>query len=195
MFWRAKRLWPGDPQFSVDSFGELPSVYVLDAIKEGQELRRRELHESEIGVANLTALMANVNRDAKKVREPYKATDFCFFATADDRNDPDAVNASAYFELIEKGLLPAWALFVFSEMKKAKSELPAPEPVAAFGDGFILLAPKPANGGMTGLLMAEKRVSGRVIEVTLNRMKLKVTVPEFDEMLLAREDVFVGING
>lgn len=195
LFWRAKRLWPGDPQFSTDNFGELPSTYVLQAIKQGQELRRRELHEGEIGVANLTALMANINRDAKKNKTAYKAADFCFFASAGERNDPDEINAAAYFELIEKRLLPSWALFVFSEMKKAKSSLPAPEPIAALGDGFILLAPQPANGGMTGLLMAEKRVSGQAIVVKLNRMKLRVTVPEFDEMFLAREDVFVSVQG
>lgn len=107
----------------------------------------------------------------------------------------DAINASAYFELLDKKLLPSWALFVFAEMKKVKSDMPAPEPVAAIGDGFILLAPQPVNGGMEGLLMAEQRVSGQVVEVTLGRMKLKVNVPEFEEMILAREDVFVGVNG
>lgn len=195
MFWRAKRLWPGDPQFSVDAFGELPSFYVLNAIKQGQELRRRELHEREIGVANLTALMANINRDAKKVKNPYKASDFCFFASAQDRNDPDEINASAYFELIETQQLPAWALFVFSEMKSIRTDLPAPDPVAAIGDGFILLAPEPVNGGMSGLLIAEHRVSGQKLRVSIGRTKVSVIVPEFSEMLLAREDVFVSVDG
>lgn len=195
LFWRAKRLWPGDPQFSPDSFGELPSHYVLQAIKNGQELRRRELHEGEIGVANLTALTANINRDAKKNKTPYKASDFCFFASAGEKNDPDEINAAAYFGLIESKQLPPWALFVFSDMKRMKSSLPAPDPVAAIGDGFVLLAPQPVNGGMEGLLMAEQRVSGQVIEVKLGRMKLKVAVPEFEEMLLAREHVFVSVHG
>ena len=146
-------------------------------------------------MANLTALTANLNRDPKKVKTPYKASDFCFFANAGEKNDPDEINAAAYFDLIENKLLPAWALFVFSDMKKMKSSIPAPDPVAALGDGFVLLAPQPVNGGMEGLLIAEKRVSGQVIEVTLGRMKVKVTVPEFEEMLLAREDIFVGIQG
>lgn len=191
----AKRLWPGDPQFSTETFGGLPSTYVLQAIKHGQELRRRELHEAEIGVANLTALTANLNRDPKKTKTPFKASDFCFFANATEKNDPDEINASAYFELIEKKLLPSWALFVFSEMKKMKSSIPAPDPVAAIGDGFILLAPRPVNGGMEGLLIAQRRASGQVIDVTLGRMKAKATVPDFEEMFLAREDVFVSVNG
>jgi hypothetical protein len=146
-------------------------------------------------VANLTALTANLNRDAKKNKTPYKAADFCFFATAEDKNDPDEINAAAYFELIDSKQLPAWALFVFSEMKKMKSSTPAPDPVAAIGDGFILLAPEPVNGGMEGLLIAEKRVSGQVIDVTIGRLKVQAIVPEFEEMLLAREHVFVGVKG
>lgn len=191
----AKRLWPGDPQFSVDLFGELPSLYVLQAVAKGHELRRRELHEQEIGVANLTALTANLNRDPKKVKSPYKPHDFCFFAAKTDGNDPDAINAAAYFHLIDKQQLPTWALFVFGEMKKAKSSIPAPDPVAAIGDGFILLAPQPVNGGIEGLLIAKKSVSGRVIEAKLGRMRIKVNVPDFEEMLLARENVFIGVNG
>ena len=191
----AKRLWPGDPQFSVDLFGELSSTYVLRAIKKGHELRRRELHEQELGVANLTALTANMNRDPKKTKQPYSPHDFCFFADASDGNDPDAINASAYFDLIDNKQLPPWALFVFAEMKKMRSSLPAPDPVAATGDGFILLAPSPVNGGMEGLLIAQQKVSGQTIEVRLGRMKLKVNVPQFEEMLLAREQVFVSVNG
>jgi len=146
-------------------------------------------------VANLTALTANLNRDAKKVKTPYKAADFCFFAVASDKNDPDEINASAYFELLERKQLPPWALFVFAEMKKMKGGTPAPDPVAAIGDGFILLAPEPVNGGMSGLLIAQQKVSGQVLDVKLGQMNLKVTCPEFEEMLLAREDIFVGVNG
>lgn len=191
----AKRLWPGDPQFSVDEFGELSSTYVLRAIKKGHELRRRELHEQEMGVANLTALTANINRDAKKTKTPFKPHDFCFFAEATDGNDVDEINAAAYFDLVEKKLLPAWALFVFAEMKKMKGLTPAPDPVAAIGDGFILLAPQLVNGGMEGLLIAEKRVSGKIVEAKLGRVSVKVTIPQFGEMLLAREHVFVSVNG
>ena len=139
--------------------------------------------------------MANVNRDQKKVRTPYKPKDFCFYATTADLNNPDELNAAAYFELIEQNLLPSWALFVFSEMKRMKSGMPAPEPLAAIGDGFVLLVPEPVNGGMKGLLIAQKRVSGEVIKTKLGRMELSVTVPDFEEMLLAREDVFVSVNG
>jgi hypothetical protein len=80
-------------------------------------------------------------------------------------------------------------------MKRIKTDVAAPDPVAAIGDGFILLAPEPVNGGMSGLLMAEHRVSGKKIKVTVGNTKVSVTVPEFEEMLLAREDVFVSVNG
>ena len=82
--------------FSRDTFGTAPATFVLKAVREGQQLRRRELHEQELPVANLTALMANINRDSKKNRTAYKPTDFCFFSELEDRNDPDAINAAAY---------------------------------------------------------------------------------------------------
>jgi hypothetical protein len=139
--------------------------------------------------------MANVNRDPKKTKTPYKPADFCFFASKQERNDPDEINAAAYFALIENKQLPAWALFVFGDMKGLQGSMAPPEPVAAIGDGFILLAPEPVNGGIEGLLIAQQKASGRVLEATLGRIKVKVTVPEFEEMLLAREHVFVSVNG
>ena len=42
MYWKARRLWPGDPMFSPDTFGELSATYVIRAVRHGQELRRRE---------------------------------------------------------------------------------------------------------------------------------------------------------
>jgi hypothetical protein len=152
------------------------------------------LHEAEIGVANLTALTANLNRDTKKSRTPYKAADFCFFANSAERNDPDEINAAAYFALLESKQLPTWALFIYSEMKKMRTSMEAPEPLAAIGDGFLLLAPEQVNGGIEGLLIAEKRVSGQVVEIKIGRIKAKITCPEFEEMLLAREHVFVSID-
>lgn len=138
--------------------------------------------------------MANVNRDPKKTRQPYKAKDFCFFADKADRNDPDAINAAAYLQLIEEGLMPHWALFVYPEMKGMADGVPAPDPVAAIGRDFILLAPEPVNGGMEGLLIAKKSVSGKLLMVKLGRQSIKVVVPEFEESVVAREHVFVAVN-
>ena len=194
LYWRARRLWPGDPLFSPEAFGALPAHYVYEAIAQGQELRRRELHEQELGVASLSALMANINRDTKRNKQPYKPTDFCYFADKADRNDPDAINAAAYLQLVQDGLMPNWALFIYPQMKGMAEGLPAPDPVAAIGRDFILLAPEPANGGMEGLLIAKKTVSGKLLQVKLGRQSIKVIVPEFEESVVAREHVFVAVN-
>ncbi len=192
MYWRCKRYWPGDEQFSFDRFGELPVWYVVKSVIEGQRIRRKELHEMELGVANLTALTANLNRDGKKQKTPYKLTDFCFFAEAADRNDPDAEPAAAYMKLLETGDLPSWALFVYSDMKSMSGQCEAPEPLAAVGDGFVLLAPEPRNGGMEGLMLATSKVSGQEIEVQIGGHTAVVTVPDFEGTVIAREHVYVA---
>lgn len=179
--------------FSPDDFGELSTTYVLNAVRQGQELRRRELHEQELGIANLAALTANINRDPKKTKSPYRAVDFCYFADKEDLNNPDAINAAAYLKLLEDKNLPAWALFCYPQMKGMDDGVAAPNPVAAIGDGFVLLAPQPANGGMEGLLIAENRVAGQKRRAHMGRQKLWVTVPEFTETVIAREHMFVAV--
>lgn len=191
MYWRCKRFWPGDEQFSFERFGELPVWYVMKSVTEGQRIRKRELHEQELAVANLTALTANLNRDAKKQKTPYKLTDFCFFAEAEDRNDPDAEPAAAYMKLLDLGALPSWALFVYTDMKGMAGQCETPEPLAAIGDGFVLLAPQPKNGGMEGLMLATSKVSGQEIEVQIGGHAATITVPEFEGTVIAREHVYI----
>ena len=132
-----------------------------------------------------------MNRDAKKVRTPYKLTDFCFFAQAEDRNEPDGDAAAAYMKLLADGKLPSWALFVYTDMKAtAKTEAP-PKVLAAIGEGVLLLAPVPKNGGLEGLLLATAATSGKEVEVSIQGVKTTITVPEFEQSVIAREHVYV----
>ncbi len=194
MFWRCKRLWPGDPDFSAECFGEQKVGYVLAAIKNGQKFRKQELHEEELATANLTALTANLNRDAKKQKTPHKVSDFCFFADADEESRPDSAPASAFHRLIEQKRLPSWALFVFASFKGQGSAVEAPSPVAAIGEGVVVLAPEAKTGGIEGLLLATSAVSGQVVEVDVDGTKLKVAIPEFEDSIIAREHVFLTID-
>ena len=180
--------------FSPDKFGELPVQYVYEAVKHGQDLRRRELHEAELPVANLTALTANLNRDVKKNRTPYKVTEFCFYADREDRNDPDAINAAAYMALLKDGKIPAWALYIYPDMKSNAGDTAPPDDLAAIGQDFLLIAPQPVNGGMEGLLLAKQRVAGELILVKVGNTSVRVRVPEFEESVVAREYVFVGVH-
>ena len=94
-------------------------------------------------------------------------------------------------KLLDQGKLPSWALFVYSSMKVTARDAAAPEPLAAIGDGVILLAPKPKNGGMEGLLLATHRAAGKDVEVTIAGHKTTITLPDFDDSVIAREDVYV----
>ncbi len=143
-------------------------------------------------VANLTTLTANINRDSKRVKVPYKITDFCFWAGSKDRNDPDAENAAAYMKILADGQLPGWAYFVFNEMQGLDAGVTAPEPVAAIGEGVLLLAPRQKNGGLEGLLLATHAAAGRKVPVKIAGFKATISVPEFDEQVIAREDCFVA---
>ncbi len=165
----------------------------MDAIKNAQKLRRAELHEQELATANLTALTANLNRDAKKNKAPYKVSDFCFYSDAAEAR-PDSAPASAYHKLIEQKRLPSWALFVFASFKGQGAAADAPDPVAAIGEGVVILAPEAMAGGIEGLLLATSAVSGQVVEVDVDGAKFRVAVPEFEDSAIAREHVLLTIN-
>ena len=94
-------------------------------------------------------------------------------------------------KLLDQGKLPSWALFVYSSMKVTAKDASAPEPLAAIGDGVILLAPTPKNGGMEGLLLATHKVSGQDVRVTIAGHEATITLPDFEEAVIAREDVYV----
>lgn len=135
-------------------------------------------------------MTANMNRDSKKQRTPYKLTDFCFFATELDKNSPDNEPAAAYMKLLDQGKLPNWALFVYPDMKATGKEGTPPAILAAMGEDVILLAPVPKNGGMEGLLLARSSVSGKDVEVTVNGYKTTISLPKFEGSVIAREHFY-----
>ena len=192
-YWQCRRLWPACPEFGPESFGALLVRYVLEALEEGHELRRQELHQQELPVANLTALTANLNRDPKKNKAGYTVADFAFFADEQDLNLPDAEAAAAYMALVEQKQLPAWALFCFKEFAQRGDQVNPPQPLAAIGKNVVLLAPKQKNGGLEGLLVARSEASGTQVEVTLAGYNFTLAIPEFKDQIIAREDVFVPV--
>ena len=61
--------------------------------------------------------------------------------------------------------------------------------LAIMGDGWILLAPVEAEGGFTGLLLAEHRVAGAVVEGAYMGGTVTVRLPHFEDFVLAKEGV------
>lgn len=157
-------------------------------MNEASRLRLEFLHSLELPVAQLTSLMANVNRDAKKQRKPYAMEDFCFFIDREALK-PEAQAASAYRRLLDDGLLPPWALFCFADFKDATASKRPSAEVAILGDGWILLAPIEIDGGFQGLLVAEQRVAGQTLQGAFMDEQVEVELPAFQEFVLAKAGV------
>lgn len=150
--------------------------------------RKDLLHSLEIPTAQLTALTANMNRDAKKQRKAFDVFDFCFFHDQ-EANKPQARAAAAYMRLVIEKMMPPWALFCFTDFKHAEASPRDAEQVAIIGDGFVLLAPDPITGGFQGLLLAEHRVAGMEVEGAYMGETVKVRLPLFEDFVLAKEGV------
>lgn len=164
--------------------------YVVSALEFGRKAKLQELHELEIPTANLTALTANLNRDTKKQKKGYAVADFCFYAPKQNANEPEKAAANAFLHLADKGELPTWALFVFESMRHGDAARP-PSPAAMIGDGVVILAPIPRNGGVEGLLLATHKASNATVMVTDGESHYKVAIPYFSGSRLAREGVYV----
>jgi hypothetical protein len=91
--------------------------------------------------------------------------------------------------LINDKVMPPWALFCFTDFKHAEPSIRTPSEVAIIGDGFVLLAPEPIEGGYTGLLLAEYAYSGQVCSGTYLDKEITIKLPEFQDYVLAKEGV------
>lgn len=133
-------------------------------------------------------MTANLNRDAKKQRKAFEVFDFCYFHDV-EANRPQARAAAAYMRLVTDKLMPAWALFCFTDFKHAEASPRDAEQVAIIGDGFVLLAPDLITGGFQGLLLAEHRVAGMEAEGAYMGGTVTVRLPQFEDFVLAKAGV------
>lgn len=106
--------------FDPNNFGDLPIDVVLQALDQGQRLRRQDAHLNELGVATLTSCFVNANRDPKKGK-PAKPSDFFYFAGTDALNP---AIANSFFSLINDKLMPAWVVHAapIDILKQAKTD-------------------------------------------------------------------------
>ncbi len=133
--------YPGDSEFSYSNFWSLPYLYVVDAFQNLKKKEQLRYHNNEAPIALLTSLTANLNRDAKKRREPYTIEDFFLFQPKDFKDGPAQSYGSAAMALVELELFPSWALFVYKALKES-SEGNAPSLLAFICEDAILLAPR-----------------------------------------------------
>jgi len=156
------------------------------ALIAGIEHERAYFHAMELPVAQLCAMTANMNRDAKKQKKPFSVDDFTFFGVAEEAL-PESRAAMAYMTLVERNELPAWALFCLNDFKSGKGRTYPTDP-ALRGDGLLLLAPEEREDKIRGLLIAEQRVSGKQVAVEWEGHSMLVSVPKFDGFVSAKAE-------
>ncbi len=100
---------------------------------------------------------------------------------------------AAYMRLLSDGVLPAWAMFCYADFKGLEPSHAEAGTVAMISEHFILLAPVEIDGGYQGLMLAENVVSGQHVEVEFYEQKMVVSVPLFDDYVIAKGDVEVDL--
>jgi hypothetical protein len=168
---------------------------VLNAVRASEELHRRQLHEYELPVALMMLQTAEMNRDRKKNKKPFTLESFCFYKDPEETNSPAARYGAAAVALLDMGLFPAWALFVYKDLKTNAENAMPPEPLALVGDFVVILAPSVDEGQCTGMLIASMEASDKVVEVFSPCGKsLTVRVPKFEGSVFALEDASLPIK-
>jgi len=167
----------------------LPYSYVLSAVKQGSELRRQQLHESERSTALISSILANQNRDSKRKKEPYKFTEFCFYADNKSSNLPSGEYGAAALKLVKDGLFPPWALFCFKELASAGESAELPEVLAYIASDAIVLGPKRVGNHVEGLLIALESASNRTrVFLDQDGNKIRLEVPQIHTKIIATEE-------
>lgn len=140
--------WSNDSRFSAERFGFQPTWLILQALEQGAKLHSEVLHHQELGIATLSALFCNANRDPKK-GEPARPSDFWYFGKAEHSGVaiPGAV-CDIFFSLIADQLLPTWALGIapIELLRKHRANRPVSKPRAWIGSDLILIQPQVVEG-------------------------------------------------
>lgn len=193
IFWKLKHLYPGDPEFSLDNYWQMPYNYVLQALENGIKEERRKLHFHEAPIALQTLLLANINRDPKKQRQPYALDEFFFYQDLDDLNRPAGIYGAAALKLVDLKKFPSWALFAFKALRDGASGPPPPE-LAYISDDCIVLAPKLEEDKITGMIIGMESSSGQIkVLQSLSGKTFMVEIPEIKGKYYCEENTEIKL--
>lgn len=166
----------------------------MQAVSSLVRLTKEELHNYERPVTYLAWQNAEMNRDRKKQRKPYKIEQFYYYASEEFNNLPEAKYGAAALELIKRELFPSWALFVFSDLKvKAKDALP-PEVLCFQCEDAIILAPSIEGAEVSGMLIINKTASeqARTMKSPCGKI-IEVVMPKTEGSIQATEDAVIRL--
>lgn len=159
-------------------------MVVLRAWKELQRIRREQVQLQELPVAQLAALLANINRDPKKGK-PFSLQDFTLFA--EERKDEGMLSpevAALALELRHEDkapplLITCWPQVLASVKDGAK--VPKPRALRSDDDAVWVLAPKWEGANVRGgLVLVRGRISGTITVRDLDKplLSYNLKLPE-----------------
>jgi len=142
-------------------------VVVLRAWKELQRIRREQMQLQELPVAQLAALLANVNRDPKKGK-PFSLQDFTLFA--EERKDNSVLSpevAAVALELRHEDKAPPLLITCWTQVLasiKDGTKVPSQRALHSDDGNVWVLAPKWEGSNVRGgLVLVRGRISGTVV--------------------------------
>jgi hypothetical protein len=157
-------------------------------------LQQEELHNYERPISLLAFQNAEINRDRKKQRTAHKLDDFYFYANKELANLPSPRYGAAAIELISRREFPAWALFVYKDLKERAGDALPPEVLCLQCEDVIILAPDIEDMAVTGMLIAAESASAstRTLRSACG-IEVDVAVPKLSGKVEAIEDAEVRL--
>lgn len=149
---------------------------VLKAYDELQQIQREAAATAELSTAQLTALMANINRDSKV--PPFTTEQFCFFrgdSTKDTAFTPEV--AAVALQLRHEGTCPPMVIAAWSEVLEAAKrtvQVPKVRALVSKDQAVWVLAPRWEGANVRGGLVAVRgQIAGTVELSELDRPLIK----------------------
>jgi hypothetical protein len=159
-------------------------VVVLRAWKELQRIRREQVQLQELPVAQLAALLANVNRDPKKGK-PFSLNDFTLFA--EERKEDGVLSpevAAVALELRHEDKAPPLLITCWPQVLasvKDGTKVPTQRALRSDDDAVWVLAPSWEGSNVRGgLVLVRGRISGTVVLRDLDKplLSFRFKLPE-----------------
>jgi len=148
----------------------------------------------EAPIALQTSVLANINRNPKTRKTPYKLTDYALYASKRDMNLPGGSYGAAALKAIGQGRYPSWALFCYKELSSNVRQDYDPEIAALVCEDAIILHPQSTLDGIHGMLIARESAS-RATRVFKDEKGAEVILqlPEVPTKVIASEDVTLAL--
>ena len=153
---------------------------MLRAWRELQRIKREQVQLNEMPVAQLAALLANVNRDPKKGK-PFTLQDFTLFAErSKDQGVFSAEVAAVALELRHEEKAPPLLISCWPQVLesiKDGTKVPTPRALRSDDDAVWILAPSWEGSNVRGgLVLVKGRISGTIVVRDLDKPLLSYTL-------------------